>query len=301
MSEQEQDNSVSEEKRITFFEKKPRTCPVCGQEFYHETLLTGGGRLIAGPLRNDLRRMYEKSKKYGNVYPLIYVVAVCPNCLYAAFAEDFLYIEEKKKEDILREATYREKYLKEFFGYNVDFTKNRNLLSGAASYFLAICGYYWHVKDDFPTLKKALCCLRLSWILEDLDKEEPEENWTKLIPFFQFKATEYYSLAIEYMQDGKEQNDKVKSYGPDIDNNYGFEGMLYMGALLAMSCSKFIPDPNVRAKTLSQASKKISRVFGSGKTSRSKPSAILEKIKDLHKEIKAQLAEIKEKYGIDLL
>ena len=54
---------MAEELKISYFEKNPRTCPVCNKEFYHEMLLTGGGRLIAGNLRDDLRRTYEKSKK----------------------------------------------------------------------------------------------------------------------------------------------------------------------------------------------------------------------------------------------
>lgn len=291
---------TNEDRKISFFEKNQRVCPVCGNEFYHEMLLTGGGRLIAGKLREDLRRMYEKSKKYGMVYPLIYVVVVCPECLYAAFSEDFLLIDENKKKEAYNERIEREKYLKEFFGYDVDFKKNRNLTSGAASYFLAIDGYYYHMKDNFPTLKKALCSLRLSWLLEDLAGEKPNENYEKLVPFFQYKASEFYAKAIDYMENGKESYDKLKSFGPDIDNNFGYEGMLYMGALLALSSSKFIPDPNVKLSTLIQAKRKISRVFGTGKTSKSKPSVLLEKIKELHVNITKELNEIHEKYGIDI-
>ena len=54
---------MAEELKISYFEKNPRTCPVCNKEFYHEMLLTGGGRLIAGNLRDDLRRTYEKDKQ----------------------------------------------------------------------------------------------------------------------------------------------------------------------------------------------------------------------------------------------
>lgn len=290
----------NEDLKISFFEKNPRTCPVCGTEFYHEMLLTGGGRLIAGKLRNDLRRMYEKSKKYGLINPLIYVVVVCPECLYASFSEDFLLIDERKIKDAYNGRIERDKYMKEFFGYDIDFTKNRTLTSGAASYFLSLDGYLYHPKDNFPTLKKALASLRLSWILEDLAKEKPGENYERLVPFFQYKASESYTKAIDYMQNGKESYDKLKSFGPDIDNNFGYEGMLYMGALLAFSSSEFIPDPNIRVNTLIQAKRKISRVFGSGKTSKSKPSALLEKIKELHSNITKELNKLHEIYGIDI-
>ena len=289
-----------EQPKISFIEKNPRICPVCGNEFYHEMLLTGGGRLIAGKLRNDLRRTYEKSKRYGTIYPLIYVVVVCPNCLYASFQEDFQLIDNKRIEEASSTLDERAKYMKEFFGDNVDFTKNRTLIEGAASYFLAIDGYHYHSADTAPTLKKALCSLRLSWTLEDLANIYPTENYDRLIPFFQYKSSELYSTAIECMQNGKENFDKLKSFGPDIDNNFGYEGMLYMGALLGMDASKFIPDPNIKAKTLIQAKRKISKVFGSGKSSKSKPSALLEKIKELHVNITEELNHLSEEYGIDV-
>ena len=289
-----------EQPKVSFIEKNPRICPVCQSEFYHEMLLTGGGRLIAGKLRNDLRRTYEKSKKYGTVYPLIYVVVVCPNCLYASFQEDFMLIDHKKIEEAHDTSENRAEYMKEFFGSKVDFTKNRTLLEGAASYFLALDGYHYHEKDTAPTLKKALCSLRLSWTLEDLANLYPNENYDRLIPFFQYKASQLYSVSIEYMQNGKENFEKLKSFGPDIDNNFGYEGMLYMGALLGMDASKFIPDPKVKAETLLQAKRKISKIFGSGKSSKSKPSALLEKIKELHVSITEELNNINEEYGIDI-
>lgn len=295
-----ENENENEERKLTFLEKKPRVCPVCEREFYHEMLLTGSGRLIAGRLRKDLRRMYEKSKKYGVVHPLIYVVVVCPDCLYASFSDDFYSIEESKKSSILTEKYMRTKYLQDFFGYNVDFTKPRDLTSGAASYFLAISGYYWHPADDAPTLKKAISSLRLSWLLEDLSSEKAGENYERLIPIFQYKASEYYSKAIEYVQNGKESFHKIKTYGPDIDNNFGYEGMLYMGALLGFSACKYIPDPNVRFATLNNAKRKISKVFGSGKSSKSKPSVLLEKMKELHKEINESLEELNKDYGISV-
>jgi len=279
--------------KTTFFEKKPRECPFCLTEFYHETLLTGNARIIAGPLRDDLRRMYDKSNKYGRVYPLIYVVIVCPKCLYASFSEDFLLVDTSRTDEVLSEQYNRRKYMEEFFGYDIDFTKNRDLLSGAASYFLAISGYYWHTKEVFPTLKKALSSLRLSWTLEDLATERPNDNYDKLIPFFQYKASELYTKAIKAMETGEEIHDKLKSFGPDIDNNFGYEGMLYMGACLALSSSIFMPDKTVKLNVLEDAKMKISRVFGSGKTSKSKPSPLLDKIRDLHVSITNEIETLK--------
>lgn len=279
--------------KTTFFEKKPRECPFCLTEFYHEGLLTGNARIIAGPLRDDLRRIYEKSNKYGKVYPLIYVVTVCPKCLYASFSEDFLFADTSRADEVLSEQYNRRRYIEDFFGHDIDFTKNRDLLTGAASYFLAMSGYYWHTKDVFPTLKKALSSLRLSWTLEDLATERPNDNYDKLIPFFQYKASELYTKAIGMMQTGEEIHDKVKSFGPDIDNNFGYEGMLYMGACLALSSSIFMPDKAVRLTVLEDAKMKISRVFGSGKSSKSKPGPLLDKIRDLRVSIINEIETLK--------
>ena len=60
------------QKRITFFSNKPINCPVCGDNFYKEDLLSRGGRLIAGDLTDELRRLYQPSVVYGEIFPLIY-------------------------------------------------------------------------------------------------------------------------------------------------------------------------------------------------------------------------------------
>ncbi len=286
-------------KKITFREKHTRHCPVCDNEFYHEQILSGGGRLIAGELRRDLRRLYETTKKYGDVYPLIYNIVVCPSCLYASFSEDFENIDKKKIDDCAEDKGARESYISEIFGAGVDMAADRTLNSGAASYFLAINSYHYHGGATFPTFKKALCSLRLSWVLEDLHKEQPEGNYDNLIPFFQFKAKEFYNAAVEIMNMGGENFEGLKTFGPDIDKNFGFEGMLYVAALLENTFSFFIEDPDTRAQDLLQAKRKLGKLFGSGKSSKSKPSALLESVKDLRSEINDELKRISEQTGIE--
>ena len=68
---------MNETQKLTFFEKKQTVCPVCDAKFYREDLLSGGGRLIAGDLTPELRRLYEPSKKYGEVHPLMPCVLLC--------------------------------------------------------------------------------------------------------------------------------------------------------------------------------------------------------------------------------
>lgn len=284
-------------KKVTFYEKDARVCPVCQEEFRHEQLLTGGGRLIADILRKDLRRMYEKTKKYGSVYPLIYSIVVCPECLYATFSEDFDNIIEDKVSKAFEDSQARRKYLNTLFGYQIDFTESRTLLSGAASYFLAISSYYWHDKVSFPTFKKALASLRLSWVLEDLSVENNNENFENLIPFFQYKAKEFYDASINMMATNQETTDNLKSFGPDLDKNYGFEGMLYMGALLSKTFSFFLTDAEVRAKELVGAKRKLSKIFGIGKASKAKPTVLLELVKDLYADISKELVKLSEETG----
>src|SRR6056297_877053 len=79
---------------LTFFSKKPITCPVCDEQIFREEMRTGRGRQIAGNLTRELRRNYEESQQYGEVFPLIYPVTVCPNCHYATFDDDFLQLPD---------------------------------------------------------------------------------------------------------------------------------------------------------------------------------------------------------------
>jgi len=58
------------DQKITFQSKKEITCPVCEAVFRKEELRVGGGRLIAGKLTEELHRLYEPSKKYGEIFLL---------------------------------------------------------------------------------------------------------------------------------------------------------------------------------------------------------------------------------------
>ena len=88
--------------RITYFSKDPIVCPVCGSKFFREDLLSGRGRLVAGDLTDELRRMYEPTQKYGELYPIVYSVTVCPVCYFAAFPQDFLSVDDSTKTKLLR-------------------------------------------------------------------------------------------------------------------------------------------------------------------------------------------------------
>ncbi|HBE03122.1 MAG TPA: DUF2225 domain-containing protein, partial [Spirochaetia bacterium] len=61
-------------KKLTYFQKDEVKCPVCSGKFRREALLSGSGRLLAGDLLPDLRRIYKPSPRFGLANPLIYSI-----------------------------------------------------------------------------------------------------------------------------------------------------------------------------------------------------------------------------------
>jgi uncharacterized protein (DUF2225 family) len=275
-------------KRISFRQKNLTTCPVCGFEFYREDMLTGGGRLIAGKLTNELRRSYEVSKKFGTVYPLVYVLTVCPGCLYAAHPKDFEALKQNEVEKLRELIPSRKNTIRKFFG-NIDFNNDRNLLLGAASYMLSIDCYSFRNKTVAPTFKNAVSSLRASWLFDDLAKQVPDKSYDKISTFFYKKAYLNYLKVIEYIQNGQEPADAAGNMGPDTDKNWGYEGILYLMAVLTVKVGSLEPDINARIESFDRCKRYLSRLFGAGKTSKNKPSELLDKTRDMYDKINMML------------
>ncbi|MDC7126404.1 MAG: DUF2225 domain-containing protein, partial [Spirochaetales bacterium] len=151
------------DKKLTFWSKNEIVCPICDCKFKREELLTGRGRLIAGNLTGELRRLYEPSQKYGDVCPLIYPVTVCPSCYYAAFPSDFESIPFQAISKIDKSNLERHGSIGKIFT-NLDFSSPRGLSEGAASYYLAISCYEHFTAEHTPTIKRAISALRAAWI-----------------------------------------------------------------------------------------------------------------------------------------
>ena len=115
--------------KITFFSKTATQCPVCDTTFYKEELFTGGGRLIASELTDELRRLYEPSKKFGEVYPLVYTVVVCPSCYYAAYPSDFPEVDNHSTDTLRGRSQKRMQTLSLVFD-DLDFSQPRRVRSG---------------------------------------------------------------------------------------------------------------------------------------------------------------------------
>jgi uncharacterized protein (DUF2225 family) len=277
-------------RRITYFSKIPLSCPLCETTFYREDLLSGGGRLIAGELTDELHRTYEPSKRFGELFPLVYAVLVCPSCYLAAYPQDF---EEAKPETIPaleREGEERRKNVSLLFN-DLDFMRYRGLKEGVGSYYLAMLCYEHFDRHLAPTFKQGLCALRGAWLLAALHRQHSNENYDYLARVFYRKACYLYTQSVELAQNGQEPLEANVNYGPDLDKNYGYEGLLYLSGLLEF---KYGPrrDPDRRVHSLERAKRTVSKLFGTGKASRSKPSAILDKAREVYDAMNREIKEL---------
>jgi uncharacterized protein (DUF2225 family) len=276
------------ELKVSFLSKKEYECPVCGALFHKEELLSGGGRLIAGPMTEELHRLYEPSVKYGEVYPLVYQAAVCPECWFAAMDQDF---EELNGEGVVKARNDREDRVRDvrrIFG-NLDFSSPRGLAEGAASQYLTARCYGYFDKNFSPTIKQGLSSLRAAWLFDELDKKHPRQHYDWLAVLFRRKAQFLYNEAIRLENSGRETLSAVKSFGPDTDKNYAYEGVLYLCAYLRC---KFGPsEPAQRRAALEEARRTIAKIFGMGKSSREKPGPLLDRARQVYELINRELNE----------
>ncbi len=275
---------------VTFFGKDEIECPVCGEKFQRETLRTGRGRLIAGDLTRELRRLYEPTEKYGEIYPLVYTATVCPECRYSALHTDFESISEDTVQKLSEDSEKRRKSLEKIFP-ELDFRNPRRLEEGIASYHYAMLSMEHFPEVLTPTIKQGICALRGAWLLGDLHLKKPGENFDYLRDVYYHKAWFFYMLALEYEENGKEGIIEGGHLGPDTDQNYGYDGVLYISAYLEFHYGPQ-DDEERRLKSLERAKTTLGRLFGHGKASKDKPSTLLERAKDLHSEINRHLKEM---------
>lgn len=275
---------------VTFFTKDLLFCPVCNGEYRREELRSGRGRLIAGNLTPELRRLYEPSQKYGEVYPLLYPVTVCPHCLYAGMISDFDSIPRLLAEDLEDKRDERIKEIRKLFR-DLDYREPRRLQEGAASYILAIMCYDLFPDDYSPVIKQAVCALRAAWLCSDLHRKNPGDNYDYLRHIMYRKACFLYRRAIELEQSGEQGIGGLKHLGPDLDKNYGYDGALYIMGLLEY---RYGPRENTasRLTSLNTAKRTVARIFGMGKASKNKPAAILDNARDVYDQINQEIARL---------
>jgi uncharacterized protein (DUF2225 family) len=285
-------SSEERELKISFQSKEEFFCPACDFGFHREELLSGSGRLIAGAITDELHRLYEPSVKYGEIYPLAYQATVCPECWFASMDKDFSDLPEKAKPAVMGDRNKRISDTKLIFP-SVDFHNPRGLAEGAASQYLVLRCYDFYTKEFSPTIKQGLAALRAGWLLEEMNKKRPGQHYDWLALLFKKKAQFFYNEAIKREQSGKETLSAMKAFGPDTDKNYAYEGALYLSALLKL---KYGPadDPSRRADSLGEAKRTIAKIFGLGRSSKSKPGPLLEHARNLYDNINKELNETDE-------
>ncbi|MDR2481672.1 MAG: DUF2225 domain-containing protein [Spirochaetaceae bacterium] len=275
--------------KISYLSKEVIVCPVCEETFHKEELLTGSGRLIAGGLTEELHRLYEPSVKYGDVYPLIYQAVVCPKCWFASMNDDFAMISEEQREAVSVSQSSRFEEISLVFP-SLSFYAPRDLISGAASQYLVMRCYDYYGKEFSPTIKQGLAALRASWLLEEMDKKEPEQHYDWLAELFKRKASFFYSRALANEGTGEETLSGLKLFGPDTDKNYGYEGFLYITGLLQF---RYGDTSNIeqRMENMAGIKRTIAKMFGLGKSSKNKPGPLLEKARNLYDNIAKELQD----------
>ncbi|MDR1655621.1 MAG: DUF2225 domain-containing protein [Treponema sp.] len=277
------------ELKVSFLSKKEYKCPVCGEGFHKEELLSGSGRLIAGALTDELHRLYEPSLKYGEVYPLAYQIIVCPECWFAAMDADFENLPDANKSRAADDREMRKAEAELIFP-GIDFHENRSLAEGTASHYLALRCYDFYDKDASPTIKQGISALRTAWLLDDLDKKFPGQHYDWLAVLFRKKAQYLYNEAIRREQTGKETLSGIKVLGPDTDKNYNYEGVLYLCAYLSYRYGAQ-SNPEQRKTSLEDARRTIAKIFGMGRSSRDKPGSLLEHSREIYDAINKELNE----------
>lgn len=279
--------------KISFFQSAKIKCPVCSTKFQKEELFTGGGRLNAARLTDELHRLYHPSERYGNIFPAMYSVITCPECYYSTLKEDF---DKVKKQSITVLATQAQINNRREAMYSaaseLNFRSNRRLQEGIAAYIAGVYTYECFTSDAAPTLKQGICAIRAAWLAVHLAQDEPDENYEYLARILYRKAAYFYTQSVLLNDKGQEplNTNAIIHYGPDIDHNFGLDGVIYLSALMQYKYGQR-NDLELRCKRLEEAKIMIARLVGGGQVSRNKPSAILNPSRDLFEAIRDELKE----------
>lgn len=273
---------------LSYWSKDKCTCPVCKKPFAKEIMRSGNGRMNAGNLSDELHRDYIPSAKYGKVYPLIYEVGACPNCYAAFFWNDFADIKKADTVDRMFEhAQKRKEACNSIFPY-FDLKKERTLFDGAAMYYLALQTYDDADPDMLPTLKQGIISLRLAWLCNEIHQRCSGHNYDYISKVFYRKALFFYQQAVINETARTEKSSTLGNMGPDMDKNYGWDGVIYLCGLLEYKYGQ-TEDIQLRLKKLSESKTAIARIFGLGKSSKNKPGPLLENARELYDNLAKEL------------
>lgn len=274
---------------ISYWAKDKIECPVCHKPFEMEVMHKGNGRMIAGNLTDELHRMFMPSKKFGRIYPLIYDIGTCPKCHASFFWKDFTDIRDSSSFDRIQQDEEKRKAAVETVFPYYNLKSERTLYDGAAMYYLALLCYEKVDIAYAPTFKRGMICLRLAWICKDLERVCPGHNYNYLAEVFYRKALFFYQQTLINETGRIESIESVSNFGPDMDKNYGYDGVIYLCGLLEYKYGQR-EDEELRLKKLDEYKRSIARIFGLGKSSKSKPGPLLEVARGLYDKLAAELS-----------
>lgn len=275
---------------LSYFSKDKIPCPVCRKAFSREIMRSGNGRMIAGKLTDELHRIYEPSAKFGRVFPMIYEIGACPYCYTAMFWHDFKEkIPKEELEKLYETSQERKEKVETIFPY-FNTKHERALYDGAAMYYMALLTYDCLGGYMTPTLKKGIIALRLAWLTNDMNLLCADHNFDVISKIFYSKALFFYQQSLVCETDKSEASSSLNNMGPDIDKNYGWDGVVYLCGLLEYKYGQQ-DDMQLRMKKLSESKTAIARIFGLGKSSKNKPGPLLEHARNLYDKISKLVAD----------
>ncbi len=277
--------------KISYWSKTKCYCPVCRRDFEKEEMLTGSGRTNAGDLTDELHRLYIPTAKYGEVYPLIYAIGACPKCHLALFWSDFEAIKEDKKTlTALRDDDQTRRAQVETIFPHYNLKRERTLLDGAAMYYLALLSYEKVDLGYSPTIKRAIISIRLAWLCNHINEKVPGRNYDFIAKNFYKKALFFYEQTLANETSGVEAIGGIGSLGPDTDFNYGYDGIIYLNAILEYKYGQ-TEDLALRFKKFGTNKRSIARIFGIGKKSKEKPGPLLNVARELYEKLNKELKD----------
>lgn len=281
-------------KKMSFFTKDLVKCPCCENPTSKEEMLTGRGRLSAKELTLELRRLYAPLPELGIVTPLMYSLITCPKCYCSLLPADFgaKNFPPEASQKLMQGIEKRFTAVKKIFQKDIDFTKPKDLTGAAASYYLAIASYGSLPAKFSPTIKSSMLYIRFYWLLSDLEKTSSKDSpdyktmRTKLLP----QINQYFQLAKEKMNSRQEEFPAF--FGPDTDRNNNFEGFIYLCSYFQFQISLLENNPINLEKDCLKIKQDLSKIFGFGKISKSRPAAILEIVRTLYDQVDNQLKQL---------
>lgn len=281
--------SDSEKKpSLSYWSKDKCICPVCKKPFPKEIMRSGNGRMNAGELSDELHRDFKPSAKYGRVYPLIYEIGACPNCYSAFFWNDFAEIKKTEFSDRMYDHSEKRKNAALTIFPYFDLKNERTLFDGAAMYYLALQTYDDAPPEMLPTMKQAIIALRLAWLTNEIHQRCSDHNYDYISQVFYRKALYFYQQAVINETARTEKSSTLSNMGPDMDKNYGWDGVIYLCGLLEYKYGQK-DDVQLRLKKLNESKTAIARIFGLGKSSKNKPGPLLEHARDLYDMLSKEL------------